>query len=138
MMEFAQPTFDEMIAAGRFDIVRPGVNPTAFPLDPGKFDDRFLQIVGFTGSLGIQKAFVDLTACGLRLALPEQLLAYIASHPEAHKSYAIVALGAVGLDQRQPPCVLRACHRDGKRVLETRPYKGPLETHERVLIAHAE
>lgn len=138
MPEIATLTFETMVAAGRFDLVRPGVNPTAFPLDPSKFDDRFLQVIGFDGPLDIQKVLVALTANGWRPAMPEQLLAYVASHPEAHKSYAISALGAAGLDPRQPPCALRVRHDDGKRLLETRPLAGLLETYERVLIVHSE
>lgn len=136
MTEFAPRTFDEMIAAGRFDIVRPAVNQIAFPLDPEKFDDRFLQVFGFTGPVDIQKAVAQLTECGLRQALPEQLLAYIAGNPDAHKSYSLVALGTTGQNRRLPPCVMRLGHHAEKRILETRPFVGLLETDERILISH--
>jgi hypothetical protein len=140
MTEFAPRTFEEMIAAGRFDLVRPGVNPTAFPLDSEKYDDRFLQLFGFTGPMDIQKALTKVTDSSLRHAVPEQLLAYVASHPIVRPDYhdydAIVALGWVGLDLRKPPCVMRVCYREGTRLLETRPYAGLLQTNERILISH--
>lgn len=136
MTEFAPPSFEEMIGAGRYDLVRPGVNPTAFPLDPARFSAQGLQIIGFTEPMEIGAALIRIQDLGWHPAQPEHLLAYAAGHLEAHKSYAIVALGACGLDPRQPPCVLRLRDVDGRRVLETRPYKGLLETHERALIVH--
>lgn len=138
MTEFAPPTFEEMIGAGRFDLVRPGVNPAAFPLDPDRYDSRFLQLIGFDGPVDIQQSRIRLMNIGLRVAMPEQLLAYLAGHPDIHKEYSIAALGMTGLDTRVPPCVLRLCRDPVKRILETRPFTGLLETYERLLIAHAE
>ena len=136
MAVFAPRTFDEMIAAGRFDLVRPGVNARAFPLDPSGFSGERLQIVGFTGRLTIADVLARIKACEWRPARPEQFLAYLASHPDAHKTYAIAALGATGLDTSQPPCVLRVREEGGRRVLETRPTAGMFETYERALIVH--
>lgn len=131
-------TFEEMIASGRFDLIRPGVNPAAFPLDPARYDHRFLQLIGFNGPIDIQQARVRLMNTGLRVAMPEQLLAYLATHRDAHKDYAIAALGMTGLDPRVPPCVMRICRDPDKRILETRPFAGPLKTDERLLVAHDE
>jgi hypothetical protein len=129
-----------MIAAGRFDLVHPGVNPTAFPLDPSRYDDRFLQLIGFNAPLDIHAASAKIKECGLRQATPEQLLAYLASHPsfvqDAPDYTAIVAMGSVGTDLRKPPCLLRVRFRDDKRILETRPFIGLLEIRERLLISH--
>ena len=136
MTDFAPRTFEEMIAAGRYDLVRPGVNPTAFPLDPSRFDAHGLQIVGFTEAMEIGAVLTRIRESNWQPALPEQLLAYLAEHREAHKQYAIVALGAAGRDARQPPCLLRVRDVSGKRVLETRPDTGQFETFERALIVH--
>src|SRR5690242_7869671 len=131
MADFEPRTFDEMIAAARCDLVRPGVDAVAFPLDPARFDAERLQIVGFDGPIDVAAVLERIKACDWQPALPEQLLAYLAGHPEAHKAYAIAALGRAGRDPKRPPCVLRVRDEGGKRILETRPFAGPFETFER-------
>lgn len=90
-------TFEQMIAAGRYDLKNSEITEKHFLIPPSKRGKKevAIELIHFNRDMESYDVLRELDLMGLRPAELPELLAFGAAYPEKQREFPIVALGSV-------------------------------------------
>ncbi len=102
-------SFEQMIAAGRYDWRNDDLNAKRFPIKGEGVEEVEAKLFHFDRNISSEEAIRLMEAEGWEIAKMEHLLAFGAAFPDEQRKFPIIGLGSVGeVDgNRYVPCLLR-------------------------------